>query len=69
MGGFLTVGYSFPYCFLEIFVGGQGLDRGGKFVIGGSPSPPTRENFASRPRSKQKNTGIGKNFPSFPRPK
>ena len=28
MGGFSTIGYCFPYCFLEIFVGGQGLDGG-----------------------------------------
>ena len=34
-GGFLiigyclrTIGYCFPYCLLELFVGGQGLDRG-----------------------------------------
>ena len=36
MGEFLTIGYClrtigycFPYCFLEIFVGEQGLDGGG----------------------------------------
>ena len=23
MGGFLTIDYCFPYCFLEIFVGGR----------------------------------------------
>ena len=33
-----TIGYYFPYCFLEIFVGED------KVVMGGSPSPPTREN-------------------------
>ena len=40
MGGFLTIGYfsgTMGYCFLEIFVGGQGLDGGGQ-------SPSTREN-------------------------
>ena len=41
MGGFLTISYCFPYCFLEIFVGGQGLNGGGQVVMGGSPSPPT----------------------------
>ena len=42
-GGFLTIGYSlrtidycFPHCFLEIFVGGQGLDGGEKSRDGGS---------------------------------
>ena len=40
-GRILTIGY----CFLELFVGGQGLDRGGQSRDGGSPSPlPTREN-------------------------
>ena len=34
MGGFLTIGYCFPYCFLETFVGGQGLDGGEKVVMG-----------------------------------
>ena len=40
MGGFLiicycfrTIGYCFPYCFLEIFVGGQDLDGGDKVVM------------------------------------
>ena len=44
MRGFLTIGYCsrtigycFPCCFLETFVGGQGLDGGGKIVMGGSP--------------------------------
>ena len=27
-GGFLTIGYCLSYCFLEIFVGGQGSDGG-----------------------------------------
>ena len=39
MGGFLTIGY----CFLEIFVGGQGLDGGGQSRDG---DPPTGENPA-----------------------
>ena len=26
--GFSTIDYCFPYCFLEIFVGGQGPDGG-----------------------------------------
>ena len=34
----------FSYCFLKIFVGGQGFDGGGQSRDGGSPSPPTREN-------------------------
>ena len=50
-GGFLakgyclrTIGYCFPYCFLELFVGGQGLDGRGQSRDGGIPqSPPTRE--------------------------
>ena len=47
MGGFLTtdyyyyylrtIGHCFPYCFLEIFVGGQGIDGGEKVMMGGSP--------------------------------
>ena len=37
MGGFLTIGYCFPYCFLEIFVGGQGLDGGGQSCDGDPP--------------------------------
>ena len=40
MGGFLTIGYCFPYCFLEIFVGDKALMEGDKVVMGGSPSPP-----------------------------
>ena len=40
MGGeFLTTGYCFSYCFLEIFVGGQGLDGGVQSREGGSHSP------------------------------
>ena len=30
MGGFLTVGCCFPYCSLEIFMGGQGCDAEGQ---------------------------------------
>ena len=33
MGAFLTIGYCFPYCFLEIFVEGNGrtgIDGGGQ---------------------------------------
>ena len=30
MGGFLTIDYCFPCCFLEIFMEGQGLDGGTK---------------------------------------
>ena len=44
MGGFLTIGYClrtigncFPCSFLEIFVGGQGLDGGDKVVLGDPP--------------------------------
>ena len=40
MGGFLTICYCFrttgccfPYCFLEIFVGGQDFDGGSKVVM------------------------------------
>ena len=45
MGGFLTIGYCFPYCFLEIFVGRQGLDGGEKVVMRDPPVPPlAREN-------------------------
>ena len=47
MGGYLTmgycsrtIGYCFSYCFLEIFVGGEGFDGGGQSRDGGSPSPP-----------------------------
>ena len=32
------MGCCFPYCFLEIFVGGQGLDEGGQSRDGGSPT-------------------------------
>ena len=53
MGGFLTIGYylrtigyCFPYCFLEIFVGRQGLDVGGQSHNGGNcppvPLPPKK---------------------------
>ena len=42
-----TVGCCFPYCFLETFVVGQGLDGEGQSHDGGLPSPPfTRENPA-----------------------
>ena len=34
-----TIGYCFPYCFLEIFFGEKALMEGDKFVIGGSQSP------------------------------
>ena len=37
MGGFLIIGYCFPYCFLEIFLGEQGLDGGGQSRVGGIP--------------------------------
>ena len=41
MGGFLTIGYCFPYCFLETFVGGQDLDGEGQSRDGGiTPVPP-----------------------------
>ena len=42
MRGFLTIGYCFPYYFLEIFLwgGGQGFDGGDKVVMGIPPSPP-----------------------------
>ena len=47
-GGFLTIAYCFPYCFLEIFVGEQGLDGRGQSRDGDIPPvpPPTRENPA-----------------------
>ena len=55
MGGFLTIdyclraiGYCFPYCFLEIFVGGQGLDGGDKVAMGDPPVPPTRETLLTQ---------------------
>ena len=38
-GGFLTISYCFPYCFLEIFWGGQGLDGEGE-SRDSSPVPP-----------------------------
>ena len=43
MEGFLTTGYCFPYCFLKILVGGQGLDGEGQSrdgVFPQSPPPP-----------------------------
>ena len=43
-GGFLTIGY----CFLEIFVGGQGFDGGDKVVMGDPPVPHARENPGNR---------------------
>ena len=39
-----TIGYCFPYSYLEIFVGGQDCDGGDIIVIGRFPSSPTREN-------------------------
>ena len=48
---FLTIGYCsiiIGYCFLEIFVGEQGLDGGRQSRDGGIPPvppPPTRENL------------------------
>ena len=30
MGGFLTIGYCFPYCFLKIFPGDKALMKGAK---------------------------------------
>ena len=40
-----TIGYCLPYCFLEVFVGGQGFDGGVQSRVGEDPpSPPTREN-------------------------
>ena len=57
MGGFLTIrsclrtiGYCFPYCFLEILWRGYNAlmaMEGDKVVMEGSPSPPTRENLVS----------------------
>ena len=43
-GGFLTIGYCFPYCFLKIFVGNKALMERNKVVMGDPPSLPTREN-------------------------
>ena len=47
MGGFLTIGYCsrttgycFPCCFLEIFVGRQGLDGGRQCHDRGIPTVP-----------------------------
>ena len=44
MGEFLTtgccsrtIGYCFPYCSLEVFFGGKGLDGGGQSRDGGVP--------------------------------
>ena len=46
-GGFLrigyclrTIGYCFPYCFLEIFVGDKALMEGDKVAMGDPPVPP-----------------------------
>ena len=42
MGRFSIIGYclrTIGYCFLEIFVGGQGLDGGDKVVMGNPPVP------------------------------
>ena len=57
MGKFLTVGYCsrtigycFPYHFLEIIVGEQGFDGGAQSCDGGSP---TRENPVSGGRFPQ----------------
>ena len=46
MGEFLTIGYCFPFCFLEFLWGeGQGCDGGAIVVTGGIlPNAPTREN-------------------------
>ena len=30
MGGLLTIGYCFPYCFLQIFVGDKAVMEGGQ---------------------------------------
>ena len=49
-GGFLTTGCCFCYCFLEIFVGGQGLDGERQSHDGGiTPVPPLEKTltFAS----------------------
>ena len=42
MGDFLTKGYCFPYCFLEI-LGHKALMEEDRFVMG-IPQSPTREN-------------------------
>ena len=39
MGGFLTIGY----CFLEIFVGEQNLDKGGQSCDGDPPVLPLKK--------------------------
>ena len=51
MGGFLTIGYCsrtigycFPYCFLEIFAGDKTLMERDKVMMGAPPVPPTRKN-------------------------
>ena len=45
MGGFLTISYCFPYCFLEMFVGeDKALMEGTESRWGITPVPPTREN-------------------------
>ena len=46
MGG-LTIGYCFPYCFLEIFVGGQDLDGGDNVLMGGSLTMETLHMYLS----------------------
>ena len=38
------MGYCSPYCFLEMFVGAQGLDGGRQSHDGDPSSPPNREN-------------------------
>ena len=48
---FLTMGYCFPYCFLEMFGGekeNKALMEGGQSRGKGSPNPPTEENPAKR---------------------
>ena len=37
VAGLTSGGYCFPYCFLETFVGGQGLDGGGQSRDGVPP--------------------------------
>ena len=43
MGGFLTIGYCFPYCFPEIFWGTRPLMEGDKVVMEFPPVPPLGE--------------------------